>query len=126
MSCGIDQSYGANVERHWHLGRYVLPGNVQKVVLKPNSGEISLGNPSGSTHCRLERAHPKARAIDWMPIGNFRQPTKPAYSFGYWCTLDRFLVNLDSRPVNSSPRSQSQEKTLRKPLGTQLFAYHIS
>jgi hypothetical protein len=35
MSCGIDQSYGANVERHWHLGRYILPGNVQKVILKP-------------------------------------------------------------------------------------------
>ena len=35
MSCGIDQSYGANVEAHWYLGQYVLPGNVQKVILKP-------------------------------------------------------------------------------------------
>jgi hypothetical protein len=35
MSCGIDQSYGANVERLWYVGRYVLPGNVQKVILKP-------------------------------------------------------------------------------------------
>jgi hypothetical protein len=35
MSCGIDQSYGANVEQHWYVGRYVLPGNVQKVILKP-------------------------------------------------------------------------------------------
>ncbi len=35
MSCGIDQSYGANVERHWYVGRYVLPGNIQKVILKP-------------------------------------------------------------------------------------------
>ena len=35
MSCGIDQSYGANVEAHWYVGRYVLPGNVQKVILKP-------------------------------------------------------------------------------------------
>jgi hypothetical protein len=31
MSYGIDQSYGANVEAHWYVGRYVLPGNVQKV-----------------------------------------------------------------------------------------------
>src|SRR6516162_3175651 len=35
MSCGIDQSYGANVEADWYVGRYVLPGNVQKVILKP-------------------------------------------------------------------------------------------
>ena len=35
MSCGIDQSYGANVEAHWYVGRYVLPGNVQKVILEP-------------------------------------------------------------------------------------------
>src|SRR5262249_28053866 len=37
MSCGIDQSYGANVEAHWYVGRYVLPGNVQKVILKPKA-----------------------------------------------------------------------------------------
>jgi len=35
MSCGIDQSYGANVEADWYVGRYVLPRNVQKVILKP-------------------------------------------------------------------------------------------
>jgi hypothetical protein len=35
MSCGIDQSYGANIEAYWYVGRYVLPGNVQKVILKP-------------------------------------------------------------------------------------------
>jgi hypothetical protein len=35
MSCGIDQCYGANVEAHWYVGGYVLPGNVQKVILKP-------------------------------------------------------------------------------------------
>jgi hypothetical protein len=37
MSCGIDQSYGANVEAHWYVGQYVLPGNVQKVILKPKA-----------------------------------------------------------------------------------------
>ncbi len=41
MSCGIDQSYGANVEAHWYVGRYVLPGNVQKVILKPKPYGIS-------------------------------------------------------------------------------------
>jgi hypothetical protein len=35
MSRGIDQSYGANVERHWYVGRYILPGDKQKVILKP-------------------------------------------------------------------------------------------
>jgi len=35
MSSGIDQSYGANVGAYWYMGRYVLPGNVQKVILKP-------------------------------------------------------------------------------------------
>src|SRR5262245_13543559 len=37
MSCGIDHCYGANVEAHWYVGRYVLPGNVQKVILKPKT-----------------------------------------------------------------------------------------
>jgi hypothetical protein len=35
MSCAIDRSFGAKVERNWYLGRYILPGNVQKVILKP-------------------------------------------------------------------------------------------
>ena len=35
MSSGIDQSYGGNVEAYWYVGRYFLPGNVQKVILKP-------------------------------------------------------------------------------------------
>jgi hypothetical protein len=30
MSCGIGQSYGANVEAHWYVGRYVLPGNCKR------------------------------------------------------------------------------------------------
>ena len=29
------RSYGANIEAHWYVGQYVLPGNVQKVILKP-------------------------------------------------------------------------------------------
>jgi hypothetical protein len=34
MSCAIRRCYGSDVEAHWHVGRYVLPGNVQKVILK--------------------------------------------------------------------------------------------
>jgi len=37
MSFGIDQSFGTNIEAHWYIGRYVLPGNVQKVILKPKA-----------------------------------------------------------------------------------------
>jgi hypothetical protein len=29
------RSYGTNIEAHWYIGRYVLPGKVQKVILKP-------------------------------------------------------------------------------------------
>jgi hypothetical protein len=35
MSHAIGRSYGANIEAHWYVGGYVLPGNVQKVILKP-------------------------------------------------------------------------------------------
>jgi hypothetical protein len=35
MSQAIGRSYGANIEAHWYVGRYVLPGNLQKVILKP-------------------------------------------------------------------------------------------
>ena len=35
MSHAIGRSYGANIEPHWYVGGYVLPGNEQKVILKP-------------------------------------------------------------------------------------------
>ncbi|MGB7464523.1 MAG: hypothetical protein WBW14_16625, partial [Candidatus Acidiferrum sp.] len=35
MPYAIGRSYGANIEAHWYIARYVLPGNVQKVILKP-------------------------------------------------------------------------------------------
>jgi len=31
----MSHAYGANIEAHWQVGRYVPPGNVQKVILKP-------------------------------------------------------------------------------------------
>jgi hypothetical protein len=35
MSHAIGRSYGADIEAHWYVGQYVLPANVQKVILKP-------------------------------------------------------------------------------------------
>jgi hypothetical protein len=35
MSCAVRQYYGAEVEERWYIGRYVLPGNAQRVILKP-------------------------------------------------------------------------------------------
>ena len=35
LSFALSRSLGADIEANWYIGRYVLPGNVQKVVLKP-------------------------------------------------------------------------------------------
>ena len=37
MSYAIKRYYGVDIEAHWYIGRYVLPGNVQKVILKPKA-----------------------------------------------------------------------------------------
>jgi hypothetical protein len=37
MSYAIGRCYSADIEAHWYIGRYVLPGNVQKVILKPKA-----------------------------------------------------------------------------------------
>src|SRR5437660_9240125 len=33
MSYAIGRSYGANIEAHWYIAQYILPGNVHKVIL---------------------------------------------------------------------------------------------
>lgn len=33
-SYAIRRSYGSDIEAYWYIGGYVLPGNVQKVILK--------------------------------------------------------------------------------------------
>jgi hypothetical protein len=38
MSESISLFYGTDIEAQWYMGRYVLPGNVQKVILKPKQG----------------------------------------------------------------------------------------
>ena len=35
VSYAIQGCDGADIEAQWHIGRYVLPGNVRKVILKP-------------------------------------------------------------------------------------------
>src|SRR5580693_9853082 len=35
MSYAINRYYSAHVEAHWYIGQYVLPGNVQRIILKP-------------------------------------------------------------------------------------------
>ena len=37
MSYAIRRHYGADIEADWYIGRYVLPGNIQKVILKPKT-----------------------------------------------------------------------------------------
>ena len=34
---GIRRYHSAEVEAHWHIGQYVLPGNVHRVILKPKA-----------------------------------------------------------------------------------------
>jgi hypothetical protein len=34
MSYTIRRCYGSDIENDWHIGGYVLPGNIQKVILK--------------------------------------------------------------------------------------------
>ena len=37
MSYAINRYYSAHVEAHWYIGQYVLPGNVQRIILKPKA-----------------------------------------------------------------------------------------
>ncbi len=41
MSYAIRRCYGADIEAHWYIGQYVLPGNVQKIILKPKAHLMS-------------------------------------------------------------------------------------
>ena len=37
ISYAITRYYGADIEAHWYIGQYVLPGGVQRVILKPKT-----------------------------------------------------------------------------------------
>jgi hypothetical protein len=49
MSYAISRHYRADVEAHWYIGQYVLPGNVQRIILKPRTALRTLG-PIVSAH----------------------------------------------------------------------------
>ena len=40
MSVSIARSYGSDIEAQWYMGRYVLPGNVDKIILKPMQSRL--------------------------------------------------------------------------------------
>src|SRR5262245_15458192 len=53
MSYTIRRCYGSDIENDWYIGRYILPGNVQKVILKskalPPCGLLDVGPPEPAT-----------------------------------------------------------------------------
>jgi hypothetical protein len=61
MSESISLFYGTDIEAQWYMGRYVLPGNVQKVILKPKQGSSGLRARTralGSGHGRSIAGNP--------------------------------------------------------------------
>ena len=59
LSCVLTRCYGADIEAQWYIGRYGLPGNAQKVILKPKG----FGPP---TWCSPTPADsPPVRELDW-------------------------------------------------------------
>ena len=64
MSCGIDQSYGANVEADWYVGRYILPGNVWR---PPNFfgelGALRDWTGCGIRYCRADRGQDQVEKL---------------------------------------------------------------
>jgi hypothetical protein len=48
MSYAISRYYGADIEAHWYIGQYVLPGNVPRVILKPKALRLRTLNIAAS------------------------------------------------------------------------------
>jgi len=57
MSYTIRRCYGSDIENDWHIGGYILPGNVQKVILKskalPPCALLDMGpsEPTKASRC---------------------------------------------------------------------------
>ena len=47
---GIRRYHSAEIEAHWHIGQYVLPGNVHRVILKPRARPLSTLGSGVLTH----------------------------------------------------------------------------
>jgi hypothetical protein len=56
MSYTIRRCYGSDIENDWHIGGYILPGNVQKVILKskalPPCALLDMGPSEPTTPSR--------------------------------------------------------------------------
>jgi hypothetical protein len=50
-SYAIRRSYGSDIEAHWYIGGYVLPGNVQKVILKSKALPGGPSVPTRDSRC---------------------------------------------------------------------------
>jgi hypothetical protein len=50
MSYAIRRHYSADVEAHWYIGQYVLPGNVQRIILKPKALRLRTLGSGLSAH----------------------------------------------------------------------------
>jgi len=44
MAYALRQYYGADIEDRWCIGGYVLPGNAQRVILKPKANPVDLAD----------------------------------------------------------------------------------
>jgi len=47
---GIRRYRSAEIEAHWHIGQYVLPGNVHRVILKPKALSLPTLGSGALTH----------------------------------------------------------------------------
>ena len=50
MSYAISRHYRADLEAHWYIGQYVLPGNVQRIILKPKVLRLRMLGSDLSAH----------------------------------------------------------------------------
>jgi hypothetical protein len=50
MSYSIRRHYNADIEAHWYIGQYVLPGNVQRIILKPKALRLRISGSGLSVH----------------------------------------------------------------------------
>jgi hypothetical protein len=50
-SYAIRRSYGSDIEAYWYIGGYVLPGNVQKVILKSKALPGGPSVPTRDSRC---------------------------------------------------------------------------
>jgi hypothetical protein len=46
----LNRYYSADIEAQWYIGHYVLPGNVQRVILKPKAPPLPTLRSGVSAH----------------------------------------------------------------------------